>query len=81
MAEYVTHDELAVALADVRADIDDTEQRLRDEFTNTVRFEVGRVDQHLTQQDSRINWTLGLIVTLLVALVGGLLYTALHGLA
>lgn len=80
MAEYVTHDELAEALADVRADIDETEQRLRSEFTSTVRYEIGKVDTHLTQQDTRINWTLGLIVSLLVVLVGGLLYTALHGL-
>ena len=76
-ADYVTRGELADAIADVRHDIEETEQRLRTEFTATVRYEVGRVDTHLTDQDTKINWTLGLIVTLLLALVSGLVFTVL----
>lgn len=75
--DYVTRDELAEALADVRADIADTEERLRTEFTQTVRYEVGKVDAHLTQQDTRLNWTLGLIITLLLAGISGLVWVAL----
>src|SRR5579862_1439462 len=77
VAEFVTHSELDDAIQAVREDIVDTETRLRTEFTNTVRYEVGRVDDHLGVQDTRISWVLGLIVTLLITTVGGLLYVAL----
>lgn len=68
---YVTHSELDTAIKAVRTDITATETRLRTEWTETVRFEVGRVDTHLGDQDRKINWTLGLIVTLLIAVIGG----------
>ena len=77
-ADWVTHSELDAALDAVRADIADTEQRLRKEWTDTVRYEVDRVSGHLSEQDIKINWTLGLIVTLLLAVISGLTYAVLH---
>ena len=74
--DYVTRDELSEALAAVRADIAETEKQLRKEFTDAVRYEVGRVDTHLTDQDTKINWTLGLIAMLLIAVISGLIYVA-----
>lgn len=78
---YVTHDELHLELEAakdaVREDIRETETRLRKEWTDTVRFEVGRVDGHLTDQDTKINWTLGLIALLLITAVGALIYVAM----
>ena len=76
--DYVTRTELDEAIDAVRDDIRETEERLREEWTNTVRFEVGRVDSHLGVQDSKIDWTLRLIVTLLVTVIGALIYVAAH---
>ena len=77
---YVTRAELDKAIDGVVERIDETEQRLREEWTNTVRWEMGRVDDHLGEQDSKINWVLGLIVSLLVAVVatgvGAFIYLA-----
>jgi len=77
MDAFVTHRELEEALSAVRDDIQETENRLRQEWTSTVRFEMQRMDTHLTDQDTKINWTLGLIVTLLVTLVGSAVYELL----
>lgn len=84
MADYVTHAELDAALADVREDIADTEQRLRTEWTDAVRYEGARTEKHLEDQDrlidrisGRTDWILGLLVAALVAAVGALLYVAL----
>lgn len=70
MGDYVTRVELDAAIDAVRADIADTEQRLRREWTDTVRYEMGRVSGHLSEQDVKINWTIGLIVTLLLTVIG-----------
>lgn len=78
MEDWVTHSELDAAIDAVRADIQETEQRLRKEWTDTVRYEVGRVSGHLSEQDIKINWTLGLIVTLLLSCISGLVYVVLH---
>lgn len=72
--DFVTRTELDSALDAVRADIAETEQRLRKEWTDTVRYEMGRVTGHLTEQDVKINWTLGLIGTLLLTVISGLVY-------
>lgn len=74
---FVTHEELDKAIEAVREDIGETEQRLRSEFTDAMRFEFNRTEKHLDQQDGKINWVLGLIVTLLITAVGSLLYVAL----
>lgn len=76
MQKFVTHSELDEAIAAVKSDIADTEQRLRREWTDTVRYEVGRVSNHLSAQDVKINWTLGLIITLLLTLIGALVWLA-----
>ena len=78
MEDWVTHSELDAAIDAVRADIQETEQRLRDEWTDTVRYEVGRVSDHLSAQDIKISWTLGLQITLLLAIISGLTYALLH---
>lgn len=78
MSDWVTHSELDAAIDAVRADIQETEQRLRKEWTDTVRYEVGRVSGHLSEQDIKINWILGLIVALLVSLLGSSVYVVLH---
>lgn len=77
MSDWVTRTELDEAIDAVKADIADTEQRLRKEWTDTVRYEVGKVGDHLTDQDTKINATLALIVTLLLTVIGGLLWAAL----
>lgn len=71
---YVTRSDLDKAIEAVREDINETEQRLRREWTDAVRYEVGRVTDHLTDQDTKINWTLGLIVSLLLLIISALLY-------
>jgi hypothetical protein len=76
--EYVTHSELDAAIAAVKDDIADTEQRLRKEWTDTVRYEVGRMDKHLDDQDVKFNWMIGLQFTLLLAVMSGLIYFLLH---
>ena len=78
MEDWVTHSELDAAIDAVRADIQETEQRLRKEWTDTVRYEVGRVSDHLSEQDIKISWTLGLQITLLLAIISGLTYALLH---
>ena len=81
---YVTHDELGAAIAAVTEDIRDTEQRLREEFTNAVRFEADRTEKHLDAQDETLKWinrwALGALVAFITSLLGGLIYAliALH---
>lgn len=74
MSNYVTGQELSDAIAAVTADIRDTETRLRDEFTGTVRFEVGRMDTHLGDQDETLKWINRWALGSLVLVVVGLLY-------
>ena len=76
MSNYVSQDDLDEAIADVREDIRDTENRLREEFTGAVRYEVNRMDRHLDTQDNSIKWiqryaltSLVLIVCALIALI------------
>lgn len=73
MTDFVTHNELAEAIQSVTDDIRDTEQRLRDEFTGAVRFELSRVDDHLVAQDETLKWinrwALGILVTVIAALI------------
>ncbi len=78
MSDYVTHSELDAAIDAVRADIQETDQRLRKEWTDTVPYEVARVSGHLSEQDFKIYWILGLIVALLVSLLGSSVYVVLH---
>lgn len=79
--EHVTHDELDIAfgkvLSEAKTYTDAAERRLREEWTDTVRFETGRVDSHLDAQDGKINWLLGLMVTILLGVIGWLVYFAL----
>lgn len=78
----VTRDEMDLALAEALAEAkqytDTAEQRLREEWTDAVRHEVGKVDVHLGDQDTKINWILGLMATLLLAVIGWLIYFLLH---
>lgn len=76
VSDFVTRIELDAAIDAVRADIADTEQRLRKEWTDTVRYEMGRVGSHLSEQDVKINWVLGLIIAGLVTVVGSMIYVA-----
>lgn len=73
MSGYVTHDELSEAIAAVTEDIRDTEQRLDAKFTGALRYEMGRVDQHLSAQDETLKWinrwTLGALLAVIVALI------------
>ena len=78
MAEFVTHTELDEAIAAVKDDIAETEQRLRREWKETVRFEVGRVDTHLDAQDGKIDRVFYLIVTMLLSLVSSAVYILLR---
>ena len=71
---FVTHDELGEAIAAVTEDIRDTEERLRTEFTNAVRYEGDRTDRHLATQDESIRWILRTAITSLVLIVGALIY-------
>lgn len=48
---YATRDELDDAITAVRRDIRDSEIRLRGEWTDTVRYEIGGVTAHLGEQD------------------------------
>lgn len=82
MSDAVTHDELDLALAQALAEAkeytDDAERRLREEWTDAVRHEVGKVDTHLGDQDSKINWIIGLITTLLLAAVSTATYFIIY---
>lgn len=79
MDDWVTRRELDDAITAVREDIAETEARLRTEFTSTVRYEVGKVDLHLAQQDESLKWIfrtlVGGLITLIVLLI---LYLATH---
>ena len=73
MSDYITRSELDDAIAAVTEDIRETEQRLDEKFTNTVRWEIGRVDKHLSDQDESLKWiqrfALGALLTVIAALI------------
>lgn len=75
---YVTQDDFDEAIAAVTEDIRDTENRLREEFTGTVRYEVSRMDTHLDTQDESIKWiqryALTSLVLIICALIGFIAY-------
>lgn len=77
MSDYVTHGELDAAIASVKDDIAETERRLRGEFTDVVRYEVGKVDDHLEDQDGRLVNILRTAVAALISLLIWLAYYAL----
>lgn len=73
MTDFVTRSELDEAITDVRREADEMEQRLRGEFTGTVRYEIGKLDKHLDQQDAKFHWVLGVLFSLLVAVIASLI--------
>lgn len=77
MSDYVTHGELDAAISAVKDDIAETERRLRGEFTDVVRYEVGKVDDHLEDQDGRLVNILRTAVAALISLLIWLAYYAL----
>lgn len=74
MNDWVSRSELDDAIDRVTADIRDTENKLRTEFTSTVRFEVGRIDSHLDAQDERLTWIYRFALGALVTIIAGLIY-------
>jgi len=82
VSEPVTRAELDLALADAIAEAkeytDDAERRLREEWTDAVRHEVGKVETHLGSQDTKIHAALGLLFTLLLAVVGWGVYFIIY---
>lgn len=81
MSDFVTHPELNEAIEAVLEDIRDSEERLRKEFTTTMRWELQRITDHLGEQDETLKWinrwTLGVLVSVIVALIL-LLSTGIH---
>lgn len=75
---FVTRSDLDTAIADVREDIRETEDRLRTEFSDRMSFEILRFDRHLDSQDTRLTWILGVLLSLLVAVIAALVYSAMH---
>lgn len=80
--KFATKDELDDAIAAVRQDIRITESRLRKEWTDTVRYEIGRVENHLGEQDHSIRGiylaAISSLVLLVCAVIGLIGYFALR---
>ena len=75
MPDYVTRKELDVAIAEVKDDIEQTEKRLRSEWTNGNKV----VNDHLDKQDETLSWILRSLVGALLSLVVLLaVYAATH---
>lgn len=79
---FATKDELDDAISAVRHDIRVTERRLREEWTDTLRYEIGRVDDHLGQQDNAIRGiylaAISSLILLACAVIGLIGYFALR---
>lgn len=73
MSDYVTRADLTAAISAVEERIDETEQRLRTEFTSALRYEMSGVNNHLSAQDETLKWinrwTLGALLSVIVALI------------
>ena len=70
MSDYITRRGLEDAIRDVKADMRAMEERWLGW--------TARVDSHLSDQDTRINWTLGLLASLLIMVIGSLILLVHH---
>ena len=78
--EFVTHEELDEAIAAVEQRIEETEDKLRNEF----KSELSALDKHLDDQDSVLTWLRDQIanqnramMAAAIAIISALLYVAL----
>lgn len=75
---FVTHDELQEAVENAKEElihrIDETEDLLRKEFTGSLRYEMDRQDNHLQEQDTKLDriqyWIIATLLTIVLAVIG-----------